>query len=56
MATGKNLGMEGKPVVFAGGLSTENNPLLQALNRKLGAQVRVSNIRSATRAAELARQ
>ncbi|MEK6648747.1 MAG: BadF/BadG/BcrA/BcrD ATPase family protein [Actinomycetota bacterium] len=52
----KNLGMEGKPVVFAGGLSTENNPLLQALNRKLGAQVRVSNIRSATRAAELARQ
>lgn len=50
----KNLGGEKKPVVFAGGLSTGSSPLIQALNRELGRQVRVSNIRSATRAAELA--
>lgn len=52
----KNLGGDKKPVIFAGGLSTGDNPLLQALSRELDREVRVPNIRSATRAAELARQ
>ena len=52
----RNLGEDEKPVVFAGGLSTGSNSLLQALIAELGREVRVPNIRSATRAAELARQ
>ncbi|HUX65536.1 MAG TPA: BadF/BadG/BcrA/BcrD ATPase family protein [archaeon] len=51
-----NLGENERPIVFAGGLSVGNSHLLGALTRELGRKPRVSDIRSATRAAELARQ
>jgi glucosamine kinase len=52
----ENLGGNEKPIVFAGGLSVGNSLLLGALTRELGRKPQVSDIRSATRAAELARQ
>jgi glucosamine kinase len=52
----KNLGGGTRTIVFAGGLSIGSNPLLKALIHELGREVRVSTIKSAVKAAELARQ
>lgn len=49
------LGEEKLPVVFAGGLSTGENPLSRELVRQLARPVRISHVRAANRAAELAR-
>jgi len=49
------LGEEKLPVVFAGGLSAEGNPLSRELIRQLARPVRISHVRAANRAAELAR-
>ncbi len=49
------LGKEKLPVVFAGGLSAEENPLSRELVRQLARPVRISHVRAANRAAELAR-
>lgn len=49
------LGKEKLPVVFAGGLSAEESPLSRELVRQLARPVRISHVRAANRAAELAR-
>lgn len=49
------LGNEKLPLVFAGGLSTEENVLSRELMRQLARPVLISNVRAANKAAELAR-
>lgn len=50
------LGNAKLPLVFAGGLSTEENVLSRELIRQLARPIRISNVRFANRAAELARE
>lgn len=50
------LGKGELPIVFAGGLSTEENLLSRELIRQLARPVRISHVRAANRAAELARE